>query len=67
METRTSVLTDDSLMPFGRHQGTPMADVPARDLLWLYENNKCSGPVKAYIMDNLQVLRKEVQENKFKR
>lgn len=27
-------------MPFGKHKGTPMEDVPASYPLWLYDNNK---------------------------
>lgn len=52
-------LEDDSIMPWGKHQGQEMQDVPASYLLWLYDNEKCSGEVKAYIEDNLDVLRKE--------
>jgi uncharacterized protein (DUF3820 family) len=44
------------LMPYGSHKGTKMTNVPAQYLLWLYENNKCSGEVKAYIIDNLDIL-----------
>ena len=53
-------LTDESSMPWGKHQGVPMADVPADYLIWLWDNNKCSGAVKAYIKENLEVLKQEV-------
>lgn len=39
------MLTDESKMPYGVHKDKNMADVPASYLLWLYENNKCSGDV----------------------
>lgn len=52
-------LTDESLMPWGKHKGKEMANVPADYLVWLYENNKCSGAVKTYIEDNLELLRSE--------
>lgn len=47
-------------MPFGRYTGTLMANVPARYLLWLYENDK-AGKVKQYIIDNLDVIKEEIR------
>ena len=55
-------LTDKDLMPWGKHKGTSMANVPADYLLWLYENDKCSGDVKAYIIDNLDVINSEIKK-----
>jgi len=55
-------LTDQSPMPFGMHKGTCMADVPAKYLIWLYENNKCSGTVRAYIEENMDVLKQEIKK-----
>lgn len=49
-------LTDNSFMPYGKFKGTKMINVPADYLLWLYENQKCSGDVKAYIVNNHEVL-----------
>lgn len=61
-------LTDKSIMPFGKHKGTEMANVPAEYLLWLYaeytEPNPIFGfinqQVKAYIEDNLDILKSEL-------
>lgn len=50
------MLTDKDAMPWGKYAGVKMANVPASYLLYLYENNKCSGDVKEYIKDNLEVL-----------
>jgi len=36
--------------------------VPASYLLWLYDNNKCDGQVKDYILDNLSFLREEYKK-----
>ncbi len=55
------MLNDKSPMPYGIHKGTPMIDVPAGYLLWLLENNKCSGEVKEYIEDNLDALKLEIK------
>jgi len=56
------VLTDKSLMPFGKYQGKPMEDVPADYLMWLYDNDKYSEQVKVYIEDNMDVIKKQINE-----
>lgn len=56
-----TTLNDNSPMPWGMHKGKKMANVPAKYLLWLY-NGGCVDPyVKAYIVSNLEILKKEVQ------
>lgn len=45
-------------MPFGKHKGRLLGNVPAKDLLWLYDNGR-AGRIKKYIEDNLDVLKKE--------
>lgn len=55
-------LTDLDPMPFGKHRGLPMQDVPADYLHWLWTNGKSqdkSDPVAAYIRKNLAALKKE--------
>lgn len=48
-------------MPFGKYQGKAMANVPAQYLIWLY-NQGCNHPgVKKYILDNLEILKKEAK------
>jgi uncharacterized protein (DUF3820 family) len=56
-------MKDSDLMPWGKYQGKQMIDVPADYLLWLYENNKCSGSVKSYIIENLDVIKEEIKRN----
>lgn len=64
-------LTDESLMPFGKHKGEKMANVPASYLLWLYDEYTMPNPrigfihreVLAYIEENLDVLREEMKKN----
>lgn len=58
-----AILKDDSPMPFGKHKGDAMEDVPASYLLYLYRSpGKGHSNVDAYIRDNLQVLEKEEKE-----
>lgn len=49
-------LTDNDLMPSGKHQGIRMEDVPAKYLMYIYDNNMCNQLVKNYINDNLDVI-----------
>ena len=54
-------LNDNSPMPWGKHKGQKMANVPASYLRWLYDNNKCNAEVQAYIKDNMDVLKEEIK------
>lgn len=64
-------LTDESLIPFGKHKGEKMANVPASYLLWLYDEYTMPNPrfgfihrgVLEYIEENLDVLREEMKKN----
>lgn len=55
-------LTDESLMPFGKHKGTKMANVPASYLLWMYEQECVSMEIHNYVKDNLDVLKQEIKK-----
>lgn len=58
----TPVLIDTDSMPFGRYKGTPMQDVPASYLHWLWANgkkNEKSCPVADYIIRNMVALKQE--------
>jgi uncharacterized protein (DUF3820 family) len=49
-------LTDSDPMPFGKHKGERMEDVPASYLLWLH-NDGCQNPgVAAYIEESMSAL-----------
>lgn len=56
-------LTDSDPMPFGKHKGLPMSDVPARYFHWLWteggmESNHVDA-VAIYIRENLTALEDE--------
>lgn len=55
-------MKDTDKMPFGKHQGTAMANVPADYLLWLYDQGLKPGEVKKYIEDNMAGLKKEAKK-----
>lgn len=50
-------LGDDDKMPSGKYKDTLMKDVPAKYLLYIYENDMCSERVKEYITNNLDIIR----------
>lgn len=55
-------LTDLSPMPFGKHKGEKMQDVPASYFHWLWTNGKSSDencPVADYIRRSLSALKLE--------
>jgi len=54
--TRMKALTDQSPMPFGKYKGQKMESVPAKYLLWLWNDGVQAGPVRDYIESNLSVL-----------
>ncbi len=54
--------TDQTLMPFGKHKGTQMVNVPADYLIYLYETGISDGPVRRYIEQRLDKLMATVQK-----
>lgn len=59
MNTNTEI-TDNSPMPFGKHKDKAMINIPAKYLLWLF-NEGCTHPgVKQYLLENIDAIRKEV-------
>jgi uncharacterized protein (DUF3820 family) len=61
----TIPLTDSSPMPFGKHRGKPMRQVPAVYLLWLFKQQGFDHPaVKHYIIANMDELIREAEKAK---
>lgn len=54
-------LNDNSPMPWGKHKGTKMANVPAHYLIWAYEQNKCCQKVRQYVRENWDELKSELK------
>ena len=57
-------MTDESIMPFGKHKGEKMANVPASYLLWIYDNMNLFDDLREYIDENRDAL--EVEANREK-
>ena len=61
-------MNDESIMPFGKHKGEKLANVPPSYLLWLFEEDKCYGELREYIVDNMESIKAEREYlNKVKR
>jgi uncharacterized protein (DUF3820 family) len=50
-------------MPYGIHKGKKMANVPDEYLRWLYDNNRCSGEVRRYIVENMDAIKENIKRN----
>ena len=57
-------IEDTDIMPFGEHKGKKMANVPAKYLIWLYEQSWLDKRYKDYIKDNMDVLMDELKNQK---
>lgn len=51
-------------MPFGKHKGTALANVPASYLLWIYDNLDLRDDLKDYITENYQQLEAEKEKER---
>lgn len=56
------MITDTSIMPFGKYKGKALKDAPDGYLLWLYDHKKLKGELKEYVEERIPVLR--VMKNK---
>jgi uncharacterized protein (DUF3820 family) len=59
-------INDSSLMPFGKHQGKKMIDIPAFYLILIFEKGWIHHEgVKKYVVENLASLRLEIKKNRY--
>lgn len=56
------IYNDNTPMPFGKYAGTALANVPASYLMYLFNNNLRPGPLRQYIIDNIDAIKKEIDE-----
>ena len=64
-------LTDNSIMPWGKHKGKKLANIPNDYLLWLRDEIQKTVPIRRsldnkelleYIEDNMDVINKETKK-----
>ena len=53
-KTEGDALKDDSVMPYGKHKGEKLIDIPDEYFLWMYDNDKLSPPLRKYVEDSFQ-------------
>jgi uncharacterized protein (DUF3820 family) len=53
-------MNDNSIMPYGKYKGEKMANIPASYLIWLSDNDKCSGEIKRFL-ENRENLELEIK------
>jgi uncharacterized protein (DUF3820 family) len=56
-------MDDNSIMKFGKYKDQKLANVPAGYLLYLYDQKIAKGELKAYIEDNIPVLRHQKEQD----
>lgn len=54
-------MTDTDLMPFGKHKGVPLEDVPADYLGWLYQDGCSNIALKNYIWNSRNAINEEMK------
>lgn len=65
MNNDLPVLTDDSIMTFGKHQGKKMANIPDKWFIWVKNNvlrHRYAIPTLDYIEDNWDSISKSIDE-----
>ncbi len=69
IEKEITMLNDDSPMPFGAHQGTPMGKVPAKYLDHIIGKDWIGNypEVEEYIMRNKKVIDMELDSEEFEK
>ena len=58
-----SILTDESLMPFGKFQNTKMANVPYWHLLWLHNEKPTPKSYNAHVRKTNPEVFEYIEEN----
>lgn len=61
LDKQNKPFTDNTIMSFGTHKGKALKNVPDSYLLWLYESGKAYGKLAMYIMDNLDIIKKDTK------
>jgi hypothetical protein len=55
--------TDQTIMSFGKHQGTPLGKIPASYFLALKAYTTLSAPMKLYIEENFERFKAEARRS----
>lgn len=45
--------TDETIMSYGKWEGSKLIDIPDDYLIWLYKNDRTTPPLKEYIKSSI--------------
>lgn len=60
-------MDDNSLMPYGKHKGEKLANVPAGYLIYMYDNKKLSPALMKYCEENIEILKIQKRQEEQKK
>lgn len=60
-EKKSPALSDTDRMPFGKHEGVAMQDVPCSYLMWLYNEHCNNELVYNYIHNSMDAIKLELK------
>lgn len=55
-------MTDTDIMPYGKHKGKPMKEVPQGWFLYMYDRKLLKGEILKYAEENVPVLRHQAEK-----
>ena len=58
-------MDDSTPMPFGKHKGTPMGEVPDDYLYWLHGQEGIFGELREYLDDNIDAITENMNKNRY--
>lgn len=61
-QLKMTAFTDESIMPFGKHKGEKLENVPASYFLWLWNEGVSDEGVRGYIVLSFDALVQECSD-----
>lgn len=66
MESKNNfTLLEETRMPFGKHKGKMMKELPDDYIYYLYSEVNCYGHVKQYVDENIDAVIKNLNKGRF--
>ena len=59
-------MKETDIMPFGKHKGKPLSEVPHSWFIFMYDRGKLTGEIKLFAEENVPILRFQAQKLKKK-
>ena len=56
-------VTDEYIMPRGKHKGVKLGNVPADYLIWMNDMGYLNGQLTLYVRDNMEALQLEISKS----